>query len=103
MKLNGWQRIGVVASVLSGIAGAIYERNKQIGFANDFLNSSINRCLPSDADACVELAYKTHSNLLALDGAGISNILFVALGPIIAGWLLAYMLLKVFRWVKAGF
>ena len=103
MKLNGWQRIGVIASILWGIGGGIYERMGQVRFANDLLALSINHCLPANADACVELAYKTYANLISLDLAGGSNIVFFSVGPIFAGWIAAYLAVKIFRWVKAGF
>ena len=94
---------GVVASILWGIGGAVYERMGQVRFANDLLAISINLCSSDKADNCIELAYKTHRDLVALDSAGIVNILFFSLTPIILAWLVACLALKIFQWVKAGF
>ncbi len=103
MKLNGWQRIGVVASVLWGVGAAIYERSGQVSMANAFHESALRNCLPEFADACTNRASNTYGNLLALDFVKTSDIVFVAVGPVLAGWAFAYLIVKVVRWVKAGF
>ncbi len=103
MKLNGWQRIGVVASVLWGVGAAIYERSGQVNMANAFYESALRNCSPELANACTNRATDTYVNLLALNFVEVSNIVFVAIGPVLAGWALAYLIVKVVRWVKAGF
>jgi len=103
MRLNGWQRIGVVASVLWLVGGAIYERNRQLHVADLIFQGDMRLCLSTNAGKCFELAHQTYASLIALDATKISNILFFALAPVLAGWVLTYLIVKTFRWVKAGF
>lgn len=103
MKLNGWQRIGVVASFLWAIGAAVYERSGQVSVATAFHKSALSNCLPEFTGACIDAAHERYRNLLSLDFVTVSNIVSVAIGPVIAGWILAYLIVKIVRWVKAGF
>ena len=103
MKLNGWQRIGVVASALWAIGAAIYERAGQVSEATAFHKSALSNCLPEFTGACIDAAHERYRGLLSLDFASVSNIVFIAIGPILLGWVLAYLIVKIARWVKAGF
>ena len=103
MKLNGWQRIGVVASSLWAIGAAIYERNGQVNSATQMFEFDYGHCLPELVKACTDKADASFSNHLALDFVSVSNIVFVAIGPVLAGWVLAYLIVKIVRWVTAGF
>lgn len=103
MKLNGWQRIGVVVSIIWGIGAAIYERKHQVDSVNDIWLARLSQCSPAFSDECFDLASKQHAELLALNSSNVSNILYVSLGPILVGWLTAYLAIKVFFWVKTGF
>ena len=52
MKLNGWQRIGVVASVLWAIGAAIYERTSQVSTATEFYKNALSNCPMELYGAC---------------------------------------------------
>lgn len=103
MKINGWQRIGVVASALWAVGAAIYERGGQVRAATAFHQSALNNCLPEFTGACIDMAHANYRDLLSLNFGYVSNIVFIAIGPVLAGWVLAYLLVKIVRWVKAGF
>jgi len=103
MKLNGWQRIGVVVSIFWGIGAAIYERKSQVDSAQELYIAETNRCLPAWTNDCLAIANKNYLELLAFNSSGVSNILFVSLGSILVSWFTAYLAIKVFFWVKTGF
>lgn len=92
MRLNGWQRIGIISSVLWGIGGAIYERSGQLRFAKDLLELSINHCSPSDAEACLKLAYKTHAELIVLDSSAFQTSYLSHLPQLLSDGLLLILL-----------
>lgn len=103
MKLNGWQRIGVVASAFWAIGAAIYERIGQVSEATTFHVSALSNCLPEFYGACTDAAHEKYRILLSLGFDSVSNIVFVAIGPVLLGWVLAYLVVKIARWVNAGF
>jgi hypothetical protein len=103
MKLNGWQRIGVVVSILWAIGAAIFERKSQVDPVNEQFVIQLQQCSHPIANECFNLAAKQRSELIAWDFSGVSNILFASLGPIVVAWLTAYLAIKAFFWVKAGF
>ena len=103
MKLNGWQRIGVIASALWAIGAAIYERSGQVGDATRIHQSTLSNCSPEFTVACTDAADEKYRVLLALDFVSVSNIVFIAIGPVLLGWVSAYLIVKIVRWVKAGF
>lgn len=103
MKLNGWRRIGVVVSVIWAIGAAIFERKSQVDPVNEQFVIQLQQCSHPIADECFNLAAKQLRELTALDLLSVSNILFASLGPIVVAWLIAYLAIKAFFWVKAGF
>ena len=103
MKLNGWQRIGVVASVLWAIGAAIYERTSQVSTATEFYKNALSNCPIELYGACSQKTTETYKSLLFFDSVKVADIVFVAIGPVISGWILAYLTVKIVCWVKAGF
>lgn len=102
MKLNGWQRIGVVASALWAIGAAINVRSDQVSFAKTIRSSALSNCSPF-TEACIDKAHEKYVSLLSLDFDSVFHIVFVAVWPVLLGWVLAYLIVKIVRWVKAGF
>lgn len=103
MRLNGWQRIGAVLSVLWALGAAIYERNVQVKSADALYLSQAQNCYIGQADPVKECLDK-----ISLQGAMDAtaywpDVAFYAFGPVIAGWLVALITLSVFRWISAGF
>lgn len=106
MKINGWQRIGIVASLLWALGGGVYEGKKRLQFADDVYSNVMDNCLKGDSDSyreCIQQAGKTHEHLRAFNGHDVLQILTVSIVPVVAGWLLAYLSIMTFRWVRVGF
>ena len=47
--------------------------------------------------------YRNIQKLAFFDSVKVADIVFVAIGPVISGWILAYLTVKIVRWVKAAF
>lgn len=108
-KLNMWQRLGIVLSLLWIVVGGMWQRNYDTLFAAEAMEAQYQPCsekasnLPTGADAandrCMSEALKTYN--VFLEGSWM-NAAFFAFGPVILGWLLAYVILWVSKWVLAG-
>ena len=103
MHVNGWQRVGVVLSVLWAIGAAIYIRSAQVQSADSLFKMEFSTCL-NEQGSTIEACSNTVSLQHAMDiTADWPDVAFFAFAPVIAGWLVAYIALKTFRWVKTGF
>lgn len=103
MRVNGWQRIGVVLSVLWVIGAAIYVRSAQVQNAYSLFQMEFSACL-NEQGATIEECSNKVSLQHAMDvTANWPDVAFFAFAPVIAGWLVAYVALKTFRWVNLGF
>lgn len=103
MRLNGWQRIGIVLSILWAIGAAIYERQTQIDSGTYIATRGFAICIEpasADHDKCYS---KLSDDLSRSIEPHWGNVAFYALAPVLAGWLVAYVLLWVVRWVRRGF
>ena len=96
-RLNEWQRIGIVLSVLWAIVGGLWGYTHIVSPMKD----EINRCLqvhPANSDEvnCWRLyapqLVKTKYITLA-----------IALFPIPVAWLLVYIVVWTMRWIRRGF
>jgi hypothetical protein len=101
MRLNGWQRIGLVLSVLWVVGAAIHQRNKQVNAADALFQLQY--------DTCLDHAHKwkdceTVSFGAAMDAtANWPDVAFFAFGPAIAGWIVVLIAIRTFRWISDGF
>lgn len=112
MRLNGWQRIGVVASVIWAIGGAIWGNNLGIQ-EGDWVVREYKFCLarhsvqpdgtvPQDTDwgPCTRAFEKDYPAAVG------NHWLYAAvfgLVPIPLGWLVVYGLVALWRWIRVGF
>lgn len=104
VKPSGWQRIGIVVSVLWVVGAAIYVRSTQVEFASYLYSHEVNSCLPNDAiQTCLKLASEALKDNLKIGQAHLSNILFSAIVPVAAGWIFCALFAKVVNWVMVGF
>lgn len=102
MRLNGWQRIGLVLSVLWVLGAAIHVRNEQVNAADKLFQSQYRMCL-EQADP-VKNCGDTVSLQTAMDATAYwSDAAFYAFGPVIAGWLIVLIAIRTLRWVSDGF
>ena len=117
LHLGGWQRIGIVASVLWAIGAGLVARSHDASEASYMYRTTYDICidkaraqqqptkgakpLPREiVSGCHEQGWKSYQ--LALEGSW-KWVLFIALVPIPIGWLLVYMVVGVWRWVRRGF
>lgn len=117
MKINGWQRIGIVASLLWALGAGVYERNKTLENATNYYLSVTTDLCPQIAKDTVAVDETEHASYLkcliktakeaesmkALTGESILKLLPFSFVPVVAGWLLAYLSLMTFRWIRVGF
>ena len=99
-RLSGWQRVGIVASVLWALgAGLVVFRNEN-NYAHEARNITYMACIHDrSSDECVKEAWDAYQWHMQ----GIWRLeVFVALVPIPIAWLLAYMFIGVWRWVRRG-
>ena len=109
MRLNGWQRLGIVASVIWAIAGPFYIVDRAEKSALEHFSSTYSICIdahPTDADPkrCTDeakAAYEAWFDPMAKAGYGYwAARAFV---PLVVAWLLAYALVYLVRWIALGF
>src|SRR5262245_22786748 len=102
MRLNGWQRIGIVASVIWTIGFPIYLDHAAQQEASAAFRRYYEACrgVPSnDPERCLERAGRVFDDvprypLLSARGAQVA---FLALLPVGLGWLIAYALVDLVR------
>jgi hypothetical protein len=105
MRLNGWQRIGIVASFIWAIGAPIYLDQAAQQEASEAFSRYYGACrdVPSnDPQQCFQTASRafdavTRYPLVSANGA------VAALLPVGLGRLLAYALVYLVRWIRAGF
>jgi hypothetical protein len=105
MRLGGWQRIGIVASLIWVIGAGFYQHQSDVDEAASEALSVQQRCTIAYANAaaegkCGQVALAMQDLYMTKD---LKNVVFVALLPILPVWLLAYGVSGIFRWIRAGF
>lgn len=107
MKLNGWHRIGIILSVCWMIGAVVHTRNAETEFAGKWYQAEMKICLDpeltSDTQACMDAASDSHWKNFRWTSLTTANVAFNALGPVIAGWILAFVVIRIVRWVRRGF
>jgi hypothetical protein len=96
-RLNGWQRIGIVLTVLWAIGSTIWEVSSII--ESDTSYDSYDSCVSkpnADLRVCNQ-AFETEQFKEVRRG-----LVFVLL-PIPIAWLIAYALVALVRWIRRGF
>ena len=102
MKLNRWQRIGVVFAILWALGAAWYERNSEMERGRHFLDLSFQACREiekSTSETCLAERSKDYELWMKPNWG---NLGFIAFVPIILGWILAFIIIRVYQWIKAG-
>jgi hypothetical protein len=106
VRLNGWQRIGVIVSIAWSIGAAIHEdlaiSNREDTQFSAAFGPVYNQCRDNgyDGSDCAREAAHVASKV---PPESRWNIAVQALAPIPFGWLLVYLTTGVVRWVKRGF
>jgi hypothetical protein len=106
--------LGIVASVLWALGGGLFTRYQLANETREASNTTVNACLRTQwVDPTKPMLEQTSSGYLN-DNEGLKayqasmanswqTVAIAALGPILIGWLLAYMFIGVWRWVKRSF
>jgi hypothetical protein len=118
-RLNGWQRIGLIASVIWILGGTIWTMQNRQSQAQAFGNAIWNSCMNSlDLDPAAKADYEVweHGNALcarkgteASSNAGqfvffqTTDLAFPLIALGVASCLLVYFVVGLVRWVRAGF
>ena len=108
MHLNGWVRIGLIASVAWILAGGVWGYNIVINDAHDVMITTSRICnyrpdgMPPrySPEECTERALAAQREAVQSHWAAAAIVAFV---PILFGWLSAWGLIALVRWVRSGF
>jgi hypothetical protein len=103
MRLNGWQRIGIVLSIVWAVGAAIHTRNAEVATWERLASTGYTLCMEAKQADYAKCSAEMSATLMKAYDPYWPNIGFAALAPVLAGWIVAYLLLWIFRWVKRGF
>ena len=112
MRLNGWQRIGIVASVCWLIGGGLWINARVLDTRTSSIEEEYNRCLaarsiqpdgtiPRDTDWGPCISKFKDDYLLAADGHLYETAVYTLI-PIPIVWALVYGLIALRRWIRVG-
>jgi hypothetical protein len=104
-SLNGWQRVGIVLSVLWFFVASFSARIHDVDKAYEFANNSSNICYEiqrntGNSDDCGKRFSDDYK--LMIEGSWGSS-LAVGIIPIPIFWGIVILIIKLFRWIKKGF
>jgi hypothetical protein len=110
MKLNGWKRIGIIASVVWILGAGEYTCDSEYDHASFSIASTHFACesvLTTDpiahekqVERCDKIADESFAS--ALTNARLAGAL-VAFVPVPLGWGFTYLVIFLVRWVRRGF
>jgi len=102
VRLNGWQRIGALASDVWVLAGSVYLINKDTHHATKQASLSMKACYQAGRKDCLKVydaTYAASRDVKATWG----NWAMLAFVPIVAAWLVVWGTVTLLRWIRAGF
>jgi hypothetical protein len=103
MQLNGWQRLGVIASIIWIIFAVMNHLGNHDKLAISIYNSQFNACTIENMDVCSAAAQKNIlENLKYWDAEKVDMALSVLI-PLFLAWISAYLAVFLVRWVRSGF
>jgi hypothetical protein len=102
-RFNGWQRFGIVLSILWAIVSCLYIRYEQLQNANERSVLTYNRCKDAPNDAADRQCIADTASTYRMHEGSWGSAAFIALIPIPIAWLLAYGLVFLGRWIRRGF
>ncbi len=117
MRLTGWQRVGVVVSILWALSvssfaayeifkGALLDEFQFVEFVPDKDSAPVTESNPFceiNRELDPNIICEKYTRQPVKSVLNVRSVLFAAVGPILSGWFLVYVLLWVSRWVKGGF
>ena len=102
IKLNRWQRIGVVISILWSLGAAYYERSAEMESGQHILSLNYRACMEIERVNIETCSAQMQKEFDIWMKPNWGNISFIAFAPIILGWILVFISIRVHRWIKAG-
>jgi hypothetical protein len=101
MKLNGWQRIGLILSSAWFVGAFWVIRQRQIKFGEDWAKHLMELCMKTDTvNKCMESTNDAFEKAYLINWEEI--FLYGAL-PIPITWLLVYLTINTVKWITRGF
>jgi len=108
-KLNGWVRIGIVLSVLWVLGAGIYTNKQVTEIAVDSSSLVYRLCTsspPSDAEQTGFFKYcELKRDEIYQDAVHyrMRDVAIFSLGPLPIFWLIGFICVMTYRWIKKGF
>ncbi len=105
-RLNGWQRLGIVASVAWAIGAWFYTTQSFVMQAASVSRETIESCVNRQMDQGQSVSDCPNEGLEARSLELLhknETAAFNALVPIAIAWLLVYIVVWIVRWVRRGF
>lgn len=107
MRFNGWHRSGIVLSIVWVLGVGIYQRNAELKRANEAVSSMFAMCvethlLSADKKSTDCLQETEKNRMIWLEGSW-GNVAWLAFLPVLLAWSAVFLLVRVWRWVRAGF
>jgi hypothetical protein len=117
MRLNGWQRIGIVGSVIWVLIGGFLGNKAALDYAGETTKHQLDACvsgnrtqlhLNSDANAPYGQIWtpcwnQFNANYMKNAEGHWWGALIVGLVPIPFAWLIGWCFVALLRWIRAGF
>jgi hypothetical protein len=113
MRLSGWQRIGVVASILWFIVGGFLGNKAALDDAGTKTSAQLDLCVTANKirfgeygpyDQVWTPCWNEHTTNYMRNAEGHWWVaLAAAVVPIPIGWLLGWAILSTGRWIRGGF
>ena len=106
VRINGWYRIGIVLTVLWLVAAFIMAKNVQMAQAENYREMLIAACTleadksKSSAD-CFGTAYQEAERVYSW--YWVKTFILKGVGSTILAWILIFISVGTFKWIKAGF
>jgi hypothetical protein len=108
IRLNGWQRIGIVLSVIWAIGGGVWGNSISIHEGDSalaILSPLRSRCYethhgPRDWTQCEQDFDRDYSEAIKYHWHYAAVVAFV---PILLAWLIVYAFISLWRWIRRGF
>ena len=109
MRLGGWHRIGIVLSVAWVVAGPFYLNGRAYDAALKDAGETYHLCREAQGAADDPATCTERSNVMLKIGmqnvAPIGSLgwALVAVIPVVLGWIFVYIIVGLWRWIRAGF
>lgn len=105
-RLNGVQRIGVVLSAIWVLIGFFYGRSMQIENAKSVMANHMRLCSSQasvNLEKCLDESGSIWVDHIQIRGPQMLELALIAFLPVVLGWLVGWVAVMIYRWVRAGF